>query len=797
MVLADAELLARAEAVLHEASDLSQGQAAVAGHSAAVSQVFALAEQLVQHAVLADRQAGASWARIGARLGITGAAARRRFGRITRAGSDRAAQSDHTNPERLSALLLAAVREAGASSSALYLLPPGRQALRLAVVTGGKTAALWERVAPADGGPVADALREQHIVWIASHAQLARRYPRIALALPYPVAMAAAPITTGATTWGVLALLWPDTHPPRLSANERDVVTTTCERMAEFLEQAAVGGHPVLPQEQPHVPAPPRTRTPDPLQALAAVEFVDRLKEGCLGLDLEGRITFIGAAACDVLGSSAPDLLGTPLCEALPWLDEPVFQDHYRAAVISRKPASFTARLPSDGWLDFQLYPDASGTSVRIIPAGKTGTADRPSGGMQTTPRPTRAHALYDLMHLAATLTQAVSVRDVVELAADQIMPAFDAQGFVLSVADGGRLQIVGSRGYRPEVLRPFDGPPLTDRSAPTVHALTDGVPLFFPSPQEMEQFHPDIPRLTKRSAWAFLPLIVSGRPVGCWVLSFDRPRCFTPDERAVLTSLAGLIAQALDRARLYDAKHQLAHDLQTGLLPGTLPTVPGLEIAARYLPAAHGMDVGGDFYDLIRLGDTSVAAAIGDVQGHNVNAAALMGQIRTAVHATAGAPPGEVLARTNRLLTDFDPGLFASCLYVHLDLAHHRAQLATAGHPPALVRHPDGHTEIVRLSPGLLLGIDPAADYQAGEIVLPPDALLALYTDGLIETPGVDLDDATAGLADHLTRAGDQPLDALADTLIGRTSHTDPRSDDIALLLLHRQPSAMLRIGG
>lgn len=143
--------------------------------------------------------------------------------------------------------------------------------------------------------------------------------------------------------------------------------------------------------------------------------------------------------------------------------------------------------------------------------------------------------------------------------------------------------------------------------------------------------------------------------------------------------------------------------------------------MAARYLPATRGMDIGGDFYDLIRLGPTTAAAAIGDVQGHNVNAAALMGQVRTAVHATAGAAPDEVLARTNRLLTDLDPDLFTSCLYVHLDLGAHTACLATAGHPPPLLRHPDGTTEPLRLPPGLLLGIDPDAGYASTEIPLPP----------------------------------------------------------------------------
>jgi serine phosphatase RsbU (regulator of sigma subunit) len=185
--------------------------------------------------------------------------------------------------------------------------------------------------------------------------------------------------------------------------------------------------------------------------------------------------------------------------------------------------------------------------------------------------------------------------------------------------------------------------------------------------------------------AWAFLPLIISGRRVGCCVLSYEHPDAFPAEERAVLTSLAGLIAQALDRAHLYDTKLELTHGLQQALLPRTLPQVNGLCVTARYLPATRGMDIGGDSHDLIRLGDTAAAAVIGDVQGHNA-AAALMGQVRTGIyaHATLGTPPDQVLARTNRLLTDLAPELFTSCLYAHFDFTRRRVCLAGSGH-----RHP------------------------------------------------------------------------------------------------------------
>jgi serine phosphatase RsbU (regulator of sigma subunit)/PAS domain-containing protein len=797
MLLAGADLLAGAQAAARQAADAYPRRGAAAGGlSAAVAEVPGLAEQLVRHAVLADREAGASWARIGAGLGMSGGAARSRFGRPHapaergRPGGDHAAPGAGSGPELLAPLLLRAVRETDVSASLLYLLPPDEQVLRLAVMTGipPKIAALWSRLALASPGPVAEAARERRLVCVGSQAELARRYPKAALTVPYHVGLAAAPITTGTTAWGALLLLWPGSDATRMSAHQHEVVDSACERMGALLRRAAEDGRPILPGREPHIPAMPSARTAGPAEALGAVDFVSRLPEGCLALDLEGRITFANPAAADLVGDSVSHLNGALLWEALPWLDDPDFEDCYRTAVISHQPTGFTALCPSGRRLQLRLSPDASGVSVRLTTADSTAPTSRPRPGRRrsSTAQP-RAGALYDLMHLAVTLTEAVSVRDVVELAADEIMPAFGAQGFVMSVAEGGRLRIVGHRGYPPELLAALDLPPFTDPTAPTSRALTAGVPLFFSSPGEMARLNPEVPRLTHRSAWAFLPLISSGRPVGCCVISYDRPRPFRADERAVLTSLAGLIAQALDRARQYDAKHRIAHGLQAALLPATLPTVPGLEVAARYLPAAGGMDIGGDFYDVICLDDTTIAATIGDVQGHNVQAAALMGQVRTAVHAAAGAPPAEVLARTNHLLTDLEPGLFTSCLYAHLDLADHRAHLATAGHPAPLLRHPDGHTEVLRLPTGLLLGIDPAADYQAADIPLPPGVVLALYTDGLVEAPGTDLEDATAGLAEHLAQARPQSMDTLADTLILHSRAADPRSDDVALLLLHR----------
>jgi serine phosphatase RsbU (regulator of sigma subunit) len=518
-----------------------------------------------------------------------------------------------------------------------------------------------------------------------------------------------------------------------------------------------------------------------------AADFIERLPGGSCALDLEGRFTYLSSGACRLLDRDAGELLGTLPWQALRWLDDPGFEDRYRAAVISRKPVVFTACRPPDSWLEFHLYPDDSGISVRIVRSGEKPPPSPAPHRSSRTATPTRAGRLYQLVHLAAALTEVVGVQDVVDLVADQIMPAFGAKSLVLSTADAGRLRIIGYRGYPVHTIERLDGLPLDTTFTPAGQALSTGIPSFFASPDEMRHSHPEASLLSGKQAWAFLPLIVSGRPVGCCILSYDRPHRFPAEERAVMTSLAGLIAQALDRARLYDTKHDLAHGLQQALLPRTLPAVAGLRVAARYLPATRGMDIGGDFYDLIPLGAGAVAAVIGDVQGHDAAAAALMGQARTAVHAHSAlaTTPGEVLSATNRLLTDLGSDLFTSCLYARLDLAARRVTLASAGHPPPIMRLPGRRTRPVDVPPGPLLGIDPGAVYPVTELPLTPGLMLVLYTDGLIETPGVDLDDSITGLAEHLAHADDRNLEGLIDTLVGSTGTGGQRTDDIALLVL------------
>ncbi|TMR94973.1 SpoIIE family protein phosphatase [Nonomuraea basaltis] len=688
-----------------------------------------------------------------------------------------------TGSSRLDELLLEAIVSTGAHIGAVYLLAEDGQVLRMDAQLGlpAPIAKAWSRIRRNDPIPAAAAVREGRTVWLSGREDLARMFPTAALALPYHFAAAISPIRTGETIRGALLLLWPSGRTASLTERQRDVIDATCAELGGVLQRAADRGRPIVPGPQPRILAPRPARRTDPSAQLIALESLNRLPEGYCSLDVEGRVTLLTAPAAKLLGSCSSELLGERPWEALPWLDDPAYEDRYRDAAVSRQVTSFTARNPAGRTLTFRLYPGLTGITVRITPDRDSAGPAPDTGG----DRHVRVIALHEMLHLATTLARAVTAQEVIDLVADHVMPVYDVQALAILTSNGGRMRVAASRGYSRQAIDEFDGrpviPPARER-----RPLEAGKPAFFSTWDELRQAYPDAIRSDNMSAWAFLPLVTSGRPIGLCILAYDRPHRFNTDERATLTALAGLIAQAFERARLYDVKHQLAQCLQSSLLPRTLPEIPGLDVAARYVPATPGMDIGGDFYDLIRLSDTVAAAVIGDVQGHDVTAAALMGQVRTAIHAHAasGANPGEVLARTNRLLMELAPDRFTSCLYVSLDLERHTACLASAGHLPPLLGRPGAPAKVLSTSPGLLLGIDPEAEYPTTDLDLPPGSVLTLYTDGLIELPGLDLDDAIRDLADRFTPCPGRSLHDLAEFLIEPVA-LDQRTDDIAVLLL------------
>lgn len=358
----------------------------------------------------------------------------------------------------LGAALVDSVRRTGASAGVLYLLDRPAQALNLAVLCGlpEEVAWPWHRIPLATATPVSEAVRGDRFVWVGSQEQMALTYPRVAVSLPYRFALAAAPLSGRTRCWGGLVLLWPASHPDRVTRRESGHIAAEARGIAHRLDQSPE--QPRQPLQPLRVPLTP----PSPYVSgagSAAADFAERLPEGALALDLEGRVTFVNGVAATLLGRSVSQLLGTRPWQSLPWLDRPIVEDHYRTAVISREPVEFTALHPPDRPLCFQLYPDVSGISVRITNASG-GPSPVPDSTRRRIPRlvsaasPT-AHTgrLYQLLHLASALTETVAVSDVVELVAGQVLPAFGADGLVLSAADAGRLKITGWHGYDRETI--------------------------------------------------------------------------------------------------------------------------------------------------------------------------------------------------------------------------------------------------------------------------------------------------------------------------------------------------------
>src|SRR5262249_35613586 len=202
-------------------------------------------------------------------------------------------------------------------------------------------------------------------------------------------------------------------------------------------------------------------------------------------------------------------------------------------------------------------------------------------------------------------------------------------------------------------------------------------------------------------------------------------------------------------RARLYDAEHTRSRELQRGLLPRTLPTPPACTAAARYIPARRGMDVGGDWDDVIALSAGQVALVIGDVMGHGLPEAATMGRLRTAVHTLAGLelPPDEIMSHLNDIVGALGEDSFATCLYAHYDSTTGKCTIVRAGHPPPAVVHTDGTVYFPGPVPDPPLGTA-EPPFETVELTVPEESLLVLYTDGLIESVGRDIDQGTAELA-------------------------------------------------
>ncbi|MFJ8870874.1 SpoIIE family protein phosphatase [Streptomyces sp. NPDC102473] len=528
-------------------------------------------------------------------------------------------------------------------------------------------------------------------------------------------------------------------------------------------------------------------------------------RTGSFEWDLDARTVDVDEAGLMVFGLDAEALEDSP------------------SAVIDRLDAADRARLEttideaiSDGSDSYSVHfqvPMEDGSrqwthvQARII-RSEDGRAHRVIGVVRdATAEVTRSAFALDLEkrrrrhtdiveRTTAAMSRAVTVDDVTSaLTGPGGLVGIGADGLALGLVENSALRIIALSGESVEVLEGLGSGQL-DATLPLGDTILSGRPRFISSLDALTRrypvLEPHMGQLDFRSV-AYLPLIAQARSLGGLALFYRERTAFSADERILCLGLAAIVAQSLQRAILFDEEREFATGLQSAMLPRRIQEIEGGEIAVRYHAAWSGREVGGDWYDVITLPRDRIGIVVGDVQGHDTHAAAIMGQLRIALRAYAaeGHPPATVLARASRFLAELDTDRFATSTYAQVDLATGAVRVARAGHFGPLIRHTDGRVGVPQVRGGLPLGISTDfrdEEYPETRLDLVPGETLVLYTDGLVEEPGADVDAGVAALI-HEVSEGPDGAEALADHLSDRLWERWGSGDDVALLVLRRSP--------
>jgi PAS domain S-box-containing protein len=329
----------------------------------------------------------------------------------------------------------------------------------------------------------------------------------------------------------------------------------------------------------------------------------------------------------------------------------------------------------------------------------------------------------------------------------------------------------------------------------PSVQALQNGgtrwirtVDDAFLRSVAVDETHLEVMRALDLTAVVAVPLTAEGRQLGVLTIAADARRGpFTVADIEVAEQLALQLGLVVARALRFELAVRTSHALQDNLLPPAPPSLEGLAIAVRYLPATHGIDVGGDFYDVVQLPGAEVGLAVGDVVGHDITAAATMGQLRSVYRALLadGPAPGVIVDRLQTGWPLLGLRRMATALFASLDPASGHVRFASAGHPPPVLLE-GGRARYLPVRPSRMLGAPPSQAVE-WDGVLPRGASLVLFTDGLVESRSADIDEGFDRLLAAASSAGTSDPDALCDHLLSALTGAH-RADDIALLVLTRR---------
>ncbi|BEP12871.1 hypothetical protein acdb102_11820 [Acidothermaceae bacterium B102] len=532
-----------------------------------------------------------------------------------------------------------------------------------------------------------------------------------------------------------------------------------------------------------------------------ASDILATMTTGFLSLGRDWRVTYVNAAGELLLERTSAELLGRSMWEAFPGLDEIEFGRQYRRAVATNLPVEFEAYYPHNGrWYEVRAVPGPAGLALYFLDISERRGAQE------------RAEVSAARLELLSTVSAELSGTLVVDALTDRlakvVVPAL-GDWCVVTLAEATGPRDVASWHHDPGQR------PLVERYAALRLAAMKQHSLLFRGtrPEEAEvlpyrlqaeanevmvagEARDLLAELGAASA-ALLPLRSRERTVGQLTIyrHADRP-AMTDADVAVATEVASRAAVALDNAMMYADQRGRAEALQRSLLTDP-PHVDGLEIVGRYVAAAETASVGGDWFDAFRQPGGATVLVIGDVVGHDTEAAAAMGQLRGLLRGIAwqsGGGPAAVLSRLDAAIEGLQLPTTATAVVAQLDaIPTSRGTMtlrwSNAGHPPPMAIHPDGGTLVLNgPEADLLLGVAPDTARSMHEIDLVPGATVLMYTDGLIERRGPGLDEGLARLERLLAELATLPLATLCDVLLQRLVPDRP-DDDVAIVAVRLEP--------
>ncbi|MET7621549.1 SpoIIE family protein phosphatase [Streptomyces sp. NPDC005408] len=547
-------------------------------------------------------------------------------------------------------------------------------------------------------------------------------------------------------------------------------------------------------------------RMRDSLAALEGLFTQSPIGLATFGPDL--RFLRVNDALARMNGVSAAEHFGKRLTEVAPGVNaaalETVMQqvlDRGKAVVDVRR----SGRTPGDPENDRTWscsYAPLRGSDGR--PLGLIASVIDITAGQQAQVDAEQARQRFALLaeagaRIGTTLDLRQTAQEVVQVLVPRLADSADVQ-LLEAVLDPDE-SAASTQGVVRRMAAAFPDP-----SAPTAKlaaGMTMQVPIGSVYEQVMTEGRPmnlyqaDIPALipepqaerlrgylsSRMGCARMVPLVARGKVLGAVVVTRTRSRePFDEQDCVLIDELVARAALNIDNARMYTSQREAALTLQRSLTNNALPEVSGLELTGRYLPASDH-EVGGDWFDVITLPEGKTGLVIGDVMGHGIHAAAVMGQLRTAVRTLArhDIPPVQMLYSLDAAVADLGENEMATCVYAVHDPAAGGCLIARAGHPPPAVADARGTIAFLDGPSGTPLGTG-GQDFQTEEVPLPPGSLLVLYTDGLIEARDRDLDQGMHQLSQAL-RHLDQPLEEICQRVLDRLLPT-PAQDDVAVLL-------------